>query len=112
MKTVAKVWEFPSKSNPTHHHQTLQYTDGTTSCDCMAWTRRCPDGTDASRTCPHVRMIAMGTADREAAASHDYTKSGVKKTEVKADVSSATARKKDNLTVIPTRRILIHKAPA
>jgi len=28
------------------------------TCNCAGWCRRCPDGTDASRTCRHVRQEA------------------------------------------------------
>lgn len=28
------------------------------TCNCPGWTRRCPDGTDASRTCKHVKAEA------------------------------------------------------
>jgi hypothetical protein len=43
-------------------YETLLYSDGTTSCDCPGWTRRCVDGV---RTCKHVRAIEAGTADDE-----------------------------------------------
>ena len=32
------------------------------SCNCAGWCRRCPDGTDASRTCKHVRQEAAALA--------------------------------------------------
>jgi len=32
------------------------------TCGCPGWTKRCPDGTDASRTCKHVRQEAAALA--------------------------------------------------
>jgi hypothetical protein len=50
-KQIAKVWTFASDSNPSVEYETLQYTDGTSSCNCKGWTRRvAPDG---SRSCKH-----------------------------------------------------------
>jgi len=69
-KLITRVWSFASDSNPNVEYQTLQYADGTTSCNCKGWTRRvAPDG---SRTCKHVRAIHMGTADRIRKATHSY----------------------------------------
>jgi hypothetical protein len=32
------------------------------TCNCPGWCRRCSDGTDASRTCKHVRQEAPALA--------------------------------------------------
>jgi hypothetical protein len=32
------------------------------TCNCHGFTHRCPDGTDASRTCKHVRQEAAALA--------------------------------------------------
>jgi hypothetical protein len=32
------------------------------TCNCPGFTRRCPDGTDASRTCRHIRQEAAALA--------------------------------------------------
>ena len=32
------------------------------TCNCPGFTHRCPDGTDASRTCKHVRQEAAALA--------------------------------------------------
>ena len=32
------------------------------TCGCPGWTKRCADGTDASRTCKHVRQEAAALA--------------------------------------------------
>jgi hypothetical protein len=70
-KAIARSWTFASKSNPNKKHETLQYVDGTTSCQCMGWTRQIkPDG---SRSCTHTRMIESGLADSECVASQDFT---------------------------------------
>jgi hypothetical protein len=60
-KQITRVWSFASDSNPNIEYETLQYADGTTSCNCKGWTRRvAPDG---SRSCKHSRYVDMGTAD-------------------------------------------------
>jgi hypothetical protein len=69
-KPILKVWTFRSDSNPSASYQTLQYTDGTTSCDCRGWCRRV--AADGSRSCKHVRWVDQGLADRHCAATHDY----------------------------------------
>ncbi len=69
-KPIRQVWTFRSDSNPNQEYQTLQYTDGTTSCACKGWTRRvAPDG---SRSCKHTRWIDMGTADHHCVSTHNY----------------------------------------
>ena len=68
--TIGKVWTFPSDSNPDIEYETLQYTDGTTSCNCKGWTRRI--AADGSRSCKHTRYVDMGTADANCKASHNY----------------------------------------
>ena len=99
-KTIAKVWTFASSSS-SKTYETLQYTDGTTSCNCPGWTRR------AQRTCKHTRAVDMDLADNQCVASQDYT-SGVsvptpvktepapapKKTEKKKPVSSSFQKPK------------------
>jgi hypothetical protein len=68
-KAVAKVWNFPSSSG-RGSYETLQYADGTTSCNCPGWTRRMdPTG---NRSCKHTRSVDMGTADRDCDSMHDY----------------------------------------
>jgi hypothetical protein len=60
-KTIAQSWRFESSSSGKLY-ETLRYTDGSTSCDCPGWTRRCVNGV---RTCKHTRAVECGTADRE-----------------------------------------------
>jgi len=36
------------------------------TCNCPGWTRRCPDGTDASRTCRHTQAEARKLAQFKA----------------------------------------------
>ena len=66
---VNKVWSFASDSNPNIEYETLQYVDGTTSCNCQGWTRRV--AADGSRSCKHTRYVDMGTADRIQPAGRD-----------------------------------------
>lgn len=59
-KQIAIAFSFASSSNPNKTYQTLQYVDGTLSCDCPGWTRRVqPDGT---RACRHTREVEFGSA--------------------------------------------------
>ena len=70
-KPIAYSWMFASKSNPSKTYETLQYVDGSTSCQCMGWTRQIkPDG---SRSCTHTRMVENGMADSECIKSLDMT---------------------------------------
>jgi hypothetical protein len=69
-KIISKVWAFPSDSNPNIEYETLQYEDGTTSCNCKGWTRR--TALDGSRSCKHTRQVDMGTADGQCKTSHQY----------------------------------------
>jgi len=67
---IRRVWTFRSDSDPSREYQTLQYTDGTTSCQCPGWTRRV--AADGSRSCKHTRWVDLGTAERHCNATHDY----------------------------------------
>ena len=70
-KPIRTVWTFLSDSNPDLEYQTLQYADGTTSCDCKGWTRRvAPD--DGSRSCKHTRWVELGTSDQHCVSTHRY----------------------------------------
>jgi len=69
-KNIRQVWTFPSDSNPNVSYQTLQYADGTTSCNCKGWTRRV--AADGSRSCKHTRFVDMGIADDHCTATHSY----------------------------------------
>jgi hypothetical protein len=69
-KSIHRVWTFASGSNPNVEYQTLQYADGSTSCNCPGWTRRV--AADGSRSCKHTRSVDMGTADRNCTATHEY----------------------------------------
>lgn len=70
MKPITRVWIFPSDSNPSTEYQTLLYADGSTSCNCMGWTRRTAQ--DGSRSCKYTRLVDMGRADTHCSASHTY----------------------------------------
>lgn len=61
MKTPVHMWKFESSSG-SKTYETLKYNDGSTSCDCMGWTRRCVDG---QRTCKHVRSVEAGRGSHD-----------------------------------------------
>ena len=69
-KKISRVWTFRSDSNPDIEYETLQFTDGTTSCNCKGWTRRVAE--DGTRSCKHTRYVDMGAADRHCTATHNY----------------------------------------
>jgi hypothetical protein len=69
-KKISRVWTFASDSNPNIEYETLQFLDGTTSCNCKGWTRRV--AADGTRSCKHTRLVDMGTADRHCRATHNY----------------------------------------
>ena len=51
-KVYTPAASYPSKSDPTKGYNVCEVSDGTTSCDCMGWTRRNPPG---GRTCRHTQ---------------------------------------------------------
>lgn len=57
-KITIHVYRFSSSSG-TKTYETLLLSDGSTTCDCPGWTRRCVDG---QRTCKHVRVVEGGAA--------------------------------------------------
>jgi hypothetical protein len=68
IKSIAKMWYFPSSKDPNKTYETLQYEDGSTSCQCRGWINRvAPDG---SRSCTHTRRVDAGQAGVPAV---DYT---------------------------------------
>jgi hypothetical protein len=69
-KQISRVWTFASDSNPNIEYETLQYSDGTTSCNCKGWTRRLT--ADGTRSCKHCRYVDMGIADHHCKATHNY----------------------------------------
>lgn len=51
-KVFTPAASYPSGSSPGKAHTVCEVSDGTTSCDCMGWTRRNPPG---GRTCKHTQ---------------------------------------------------------
>jgi hypothetical protein len=78
-KQISKVWTFASDSNPNIEYETLQYLDGSTSCNCMGWTRRV--AADGTRSCKHTRLVDMGIADQNCTATHNYATTNQKRKE-------------------------------
>jgi hypothetical protein len=63
VKAIYKTFYFASSSSDKLH-ETLLYSDGTTSCGCPGWCRKVGPG--GERTCRHTRLIDAGLAEREA----------------------------------------------
>ena len=55
-------------SSSSTRYEALLYEDGSTSCNCPGWTRRCTHGPGgiAIRSCKHTRSIDMGRAADDA----------------------------------------------
>lgn len=59
-------WFDSSSSNAVY--EALEFSDGSTSCGCKGWTRRCVNGI---RTCKHVRIIQANLGRQMAKAFND-----------------------------------------
>lgn len=67
-KDIAALFVFQSDSNASVQYQTLQYVDGSLSCDCRGWTfKRGP-----VRTCKHVRFVEAGLGNIHAVKVVEY----------------------------------------
>lgn len=53
---VIHTYRFRSSSG-SGTYETLLYSDGSTSCDCPGWTKRCVNG---FRNCKHTRAVQSG----------------------------------------------------
>ena len=67
--SIRKVWTFQSDTNSSKTYETLQYVNGSTSCNCFGWTRRIQNGI---RTCKHTRYVDQGVAEQYCLSSHSY----------------------------------------
>lgn len=69
-KEVHKIWRFTSSSG-NGSYQTIQYVDGSTSCNCFGWIKRKP--IRGVRTCKHTTCVELGSADEDATQSVLYS---------------------------------------
>jgi hypothetical protein len=71
-KDVIVVWKyfFPSNSS-SRLYETLVYNDGTTSCNCMGWTRRV--ASDGSRGCRHTIEVNPNARDKQPYGFHSQS---------------------------------------
>src|ERR1051325_5260617 len=69
-RTIFNVWLFRSDSNSDKRYETLQFSDGSTSCNCPGWTRRV--SADGQRSCKHTRLVDMGRADSSCESHRSY----------------------------------------
>lgn len=61
MADIAKTWFMESSSNPgVAKYETIQYADGSTSCNCKGWTMK---RSGQERQCKHTRAVDQGVAD-------------------------------------------------
>lgn len=59
---IAALYVWESSSTPGKTYQTLQYVDGSLSCDCPGWIFRKKTTASGTRTCKHVREVEAGIA--------------------------------------------------
>ena len=88
IKSIAKMWYFPSSSG-SKTYETLQYDDGSTSCNCMGWCRRVAE--DGSRSCKHTRQV---DADMAGVPAVDYSIGYTKSAPVQTTAPKKLAVKK------------------
>lgn len=100
-KGIAQVWTFESSSGNSTY-ETLQYEDGTTSCNCRGWTIK---RGDKPRSCKHTRAVDQGIADDQCVAHKDYR--GLQTGSKKSSKKPQQAKKSEPLVNKPTttRRI-------
>lgn len=71
-KVIATLFVFESDSRPGKTYQSLQYTDGSTSCECPGWVFKRKSTVDGQRTCKHTRLIESGFGARSALRVVEY----------------------------------------
>ncbi len=79
-KEIAALFVFSSDSSPGKTYQTLQYSDGSTSCECPGWKFKKKVTPGGDRTCKHVRDIDAGLAERHAMKFVIYSQAAPRKT--------------------------------
>lgn len=72
-KQIAVLYCFKSESNPDKLYQTLEYTDGSTSCECKGWVFK-RKSVNGERSCKHTRYIDAGLATTYATSTMVYIK--------------------------------------
>lgn len=108
-KKVAKCWWFKSNSNPNKTYETLQYVDGSTSCNCMGWTRGGKRlDANGNRTCTHTRKVDAGIADQECTKSlvYEQTAQTVSMTSSVKHVAKRKSKKTQQVKAQPARKIV------
>lgn len=66
MKTIAALYVFSSDTTPEKKYQTIQYTDGSTTCECPGWVYKKKSLPNGERTCKHTRWIDCQLAEQHA----------------------------------------------
>lgn len=90
-KDIAQVWTFNSSSGSSTY-ETLQYVDGSTSCNCRGWTIK---RAGKERSCKHTRMVDQGIANDQCVAHKDYREL---QTGTKKAAAQPKAKKQNPLT--------------
>lgn len=94
-RMLACVFVFISDSNPQKKYQALQYTDGSTSCECPGWVFRKKTLPDGSRTCKHTRWIDCGVAESHAETVTRYSEVLGKRQIVPVEAANRTMQQQD-----------------
>ena len=53
-REISRKWGFPSRTNPNASYECLAFVDGSITCNCPGWTRRCKNGI---RECKHTQIV-------------------------------------------------------
>ena len=82
------------------------------TCNCMGFTRRCPDGLDENRTCRHVEQESGALRRFKANASAKAAQPAAPKSALKGKVAPATApRQPEPERVDATELVTLTEAP-
>ncbi len=69
-----RTYFFQSGSNASKFYQTIQWENGSLSCDCFGWIKRVAGGV---RTCKHVRIVIAGLGTAQAFRVVDHLPIGI-----------------------------------
>ena len=110
-KTPETTWQMPSNSS-NKIYETIEYTDGTTSCNCRGWTIK---KLGQERTCRHTRYVDQGIADRYATSVWHNPALAASKAATQVDPRLAKVAKQvekerlNGFEAAPSRKVNWHK---
>ena len=114
MRTVVHSWRVASSSGKGQY-ETLRYADGSTSCNCMGWTRHVD--ANGNRQCRHTRAVHSGQAEVECMPGTSLDMANGINTSTRVPIrqmgntstQTAFAKKSKTLEKVPARKIMWKK---